>query len=146
MERVGGAFVVAPAEEMQRVGRLDIVLRGPASPGALPRLQDGGGADAARLRREEIDRALERLRAGLAKWSGQGGGSGTVAAARAGGDNDQSNDQSFVAAKQREVAELQAERRRLEATWTPPPAGNYLVTVWCRCAAACVAIPAWSPP
>ena len=51
-EKVGNAFIVAPADELQRVGRIDIVWRGKGP------LVDAGGPDAAALRRVEIDRSI----------------------------------------------------------------------------------------
>ncbi len=121
MERVGRTFIVAPGEELQRVGRLEIVLRAPALPGGVPpELQDAGGPAATRLRQDEVNRALERLRIGLAKWSAKPADKRTGAA-------DDGTDGAFVAAKQREQAELEAERVHLQIPWTPPPTGNYVV-------------------
>ena len=54
-EQVGSTFLVAGAEELARVGRIDFVLRGPGP------LADAGGPDAAALRRVEIDAAAARL-------------------------------------------------------------------------------------
>ena len=54
-EQVGNAFLVAPADELQRVGRIDIVWRGKGP------LVDAGGPEAAALRRVEIDQAVARL-------------------------------------------------------------------------------------
>ncbi|MES1157508.1 MAG: multiheme c-type cytochrome [Haliangium ochraceum] len=123
LEKVGRALIVAPADELQRVGRLEIVLRERVDPGtagaAAIGLEDGGGPEAMRLRRAEVDRAIERLRVGLASWAG--GASGTRAAAEPGTDG------AFVAAKKRELADLQSERARLDAPWTPPARGNYVV-------------------
>jgi hypothetical protein len=119
LEKIGRAFLVAPAEELQRVGRLEIVLRSPTLPGTAPDLQDAGGPDAIALRREEITRSLDRLRVGLASWTGAG------AAGSTGGTT--SNDESFVAAKKREQAELETERAQLDRPWAPPAAGNYVV-------------------
>lgn len=115
-ERIGAAFIVSPQDEMQKVGRLEIVLRGPAKPGAPANLTDAGGVQADRLRREEIDHALERISAGLQKWTGPGG----VAADGA--------DATFIATKRHEQAELEAERARLVSPWRPPATGNYLIS------------------
>src|SRR5665213_4233176 len=100
-ERLGNTFVVAAAEELERVGRLDIVWRG-AGP-----LTDAGGPEAATLRLVEIDRATARLDADLESWS-QGGG-----------------DPAFIVAKRRERQRLADERKGLDAPWAPPAAGNY---------------------
>jgi len=100
------AFLVAPADEMQRVGRIDVVLRDHAAG-----LQDAGGADALASERDEIDRRLARLDADLSRWTAQAG--------RA------EQDPGFVAAKRRERDELAAERAKLDAPWAPPPTGSY---------------------
>ncbi|HEX2657127.1 MAG TPA: multiheme c-type cytochrome [Polyangia bacterium] len=114
LERVGRAFLVAPEDELQRIGRLDIVVRSPATPGAPLELTEAGGVEANRLRREEITRSLERLRGALANW-------GTAGAAGGSSDGD------FVASKKREVKELEAEFSQLSAPWQPPATGNYVV-------------------
>src|SRR6185312_10830735 len=85
-EQVGSTFLVAAAEELARVGRIDFVLRG-AGP-----LTDAGGPDAAALRRVELDAAAARLDEELNRWS---------SGANAGGDPD------FIAAKRRERTALE---------------------------------------
>lgn len=134
LERVGRAYIAAPAEEMQRVGRLDIVLRRPpgAVTGTALDLQDAGGPEAARLRREEIDKALARLRSSLSQWSGKAAAPGAASNTGKAGDNspvavDQSVDEVFLATKKQEVRELEAEKKRLEVPWAAPPTGDYLV-------------------
>lgn len=114
LERVGRAFLVAPEDELQRVGRLEIVLRASTAPGAPIELADGGGTETNRLRRDEINRSLERLRLALANW-------GAAGAAGNGSDGD------FVASKKREVKDLEAELARLSAPWKAPAAGSYVV-------------------
>ncbi|MBN2573466.1 MAG: hypothetical protein JXP73_02775 [Deltaproteobacteria bacterium] len=109
-ERVGNAFLVAPGEELQYVGRLDIVLRGPAPRGADEPLADAGGADQARERLVEIERRLERLAADLARWQ-----------------QDPASDPAFLAGKRRERDALAAEQARLaKGLWRPPATGSYL--------------------
>jgi hypothetical protein len=103
-EQVGSTFLVAGAEELARVGRIDFVLRGPGG------LTDAGGPDAAGLRRVEIDAAMARLDEELKRWS-----SSSSATA----------DPAFIAAKQRERAELDDEKKSLERAWTPPANGSY---------------------
>jgi hypothetical protein len=107
------AFLVAPADELQRVGRIDVVLRG----GAVTALRDAGGAEAVRLRRDEIARQLQRLDDELARWTSGGGAAGAQA----------QKDPAFVAAKAREREALIGERDQLGATWTAPApsAGSY---------------------
>ncbi|HET6150755.1 MAG TPA: multiheme c-type cytochrome, partial [Polyangia bacterium] len=101
------AFLLAPADELQRVGRADLVLRA----GAPPALRDAGGPAAVRLRQDEIERALKQLDADIARWDATG------AAAE--------NDAAFVAARKQERASLIAERAALAAPWTAPREGSY---------------------
>ena len=120
-ERIGRAFVVAPQDEMQRIGRIEVVLRGAPTPGRAVELQDAGGPDASRLRREEINHALERLRVGLAKW--------TAPVTKVGASDPTDRvDNTFLAAKKREQRELESERAHLDVPWTPPATGNYIVS------------------
>jgi hypothetical protein len=107
-ERVGNALLVAPGDELQFVGRLEIVLRG--SRAADEPLADAGGTEQTKERLGEIDRALARLAADLAHWQ-----------------QDPSSDPGFLAGKVRERDELAAERARLaEGKWQPPATGSYL--------------------
>ncbi len=111
-EAVGQAFVVAPADEMQKVGRIDVVLRGGGRSAEAPaRISwvDAGGPESRRARLAELDRALESLDADLARWSAGG-------AARMGADA------AFIDLKKRERQALAAERASLEAAgpWSPP--------------------------
>lgn len=101
-EAVGNSFLVAASDELQRVGRIDVVWRG-AGP-----LADAGGPEAAALRRIELDAQLSRLDADLARWSAASG-----------------SDPAFVAGKRRERADLQKERAELQRPWSPPAAGSY---------------------
>ncbi|HVR64120.1 MAG TPA: hypothetical protein VMU50_19610, partial [Polyangia bacterium] len=105
-EKIGAAYLLQPADELQRVGRVDLVLRG----GAARPLVDAGGADANQARAEEVDRALKRLDEDLARWSSSDGGGG-------GGGGGEA---SFIAAKRAERAELVAERTRLSQPFAPP--------------------------
>jgi len=116
-EWVGRALLVAPSDELQRVGRLEIVLRGAATPGTPVELADAGGPDAIKLRRDELARSIERLQFNLQSWTAAGGASGSGAG----------TDGAFVAAKKRELAELQAEQAKLNAPWTAPATGSYVV-------------------
>jgi hypothetical protein len=101
-ERAGNAFLVTPAEEMQRVGRIDVVWRGRGP------LVDAGSPDAAALRRVEIDKALSRLDEELANWAAHPGG-----------------DPAFIESKKKQRADLAAERTSLDKPWTPPAEGSY---------------------
>jgi hypothetical protein len=101
-EAVGASYVVAPAEELQQVGRLDVVLAGAARP-----LADAGSPEQLAERRAELDKTLARLDADLKQWTTAGGG-----------------DPAFIAAKRDERDRLAAERNTLTATWQAP-AGSY---------------------
>ncbi|HMF43075.1 MAG TPA: multiheme c-type cytochrome [Polyangia bacterium] len=101
-EKVGNAYLVASADELQRVGRIDIVWRGQGP------LVDGGGPEATALRRVEIEQSVARIDKELEAW----------AAAPSGGDN------AFIEGKRREREALRAERGKLDAPWTAP-AGSY---------------------
>jgi hypothetical protein len=104
-DAVSHAFILAPADELQRVGRVDVVLRG-AGP-----LADAGGPEATELRKAELARELARLDGELADWA-KAGSSGA--------------DPAFVAAKKKEREDLAAERTKLGAApWAPPAAGSY---------------------
>src|SRR6185503_2798119 len=100
-EKVGNAYLVASADELQRVGRIDIVWRGKGP------LVDAGGPDAAALRRVEIDRSLRRIDDELKAWSAASGG-----------------DQAFIERKRAERAALVAERATLDTPWKAPE-GTY---------------------
>ncbi|HVX96246.1 MAG TPA: multiheme c-type cytochrome [Polyangia bacterium] len=104
-DAVGSAFILTPADELQKVGRVDVVLRG-------GQIVDAGGADANELRKLELARDLTRIDGELAAWSKPGGGAGA--------------DPNFVAAKKKERDTLAAERDKLSAAaWAPPAAGSY---------------------
>ena len=108
-ERVGNAFLVAAGEELERIGRLDIVLRDRTPRAASEPLLDAGGAAQTKARLAELDRSLPRLDADLARWQ-----------------KDASADPAFVAGKVRERDELAAERSRLASVpWQAPAAGSY---------------------
>jgi hypothetical protein len=100
-EKVGNAYLVASADELQRIGRIDIVWRGKGP------LVDGGGPEAAALRRVEIDQGVARIDKELEAWTAASGG-----------------DQTFIAAKRAERAALIAERAKLDAPWKAPE-GTY---------------------
>jgi hypothetical protein len=112
------AFLVAPAEELQRVGRIDVLLRG----GAVG-LRDAGGVEAIRSRQDELDRAIQRLDAELARWSVAAGVPSAGGAPASGAQSDA----SFIAAKRREREELGAERAKLTGGWTAPAQGSYFI-------------------
>jgi hypothetical protein len=104
-DAVGRAFILTPGDELQRVGRVDVVLR------ASGPLVDAGGPEATELRKAELTRDLARIDGELASWANGGASSG---------------DPAFVAAKTRERDALADERARLgAAAWAPPATGSY---------------------
>jgi hypothetical protein len=103
-ERVEKAYLVAPAVELQKLGRIDLVLRAGNAP-----LVDAGGPQATRQRIVQLARRLADLDQQLAAWQKDGAA-----------------DAAFVAGKKKERGELQAERTRLEnERWQPPATGSY---------------------
>jgi hypothetical protein len=105
-DAVGHAFILAPADELQRVGRVDVVLRGSGP------LADAGGPEATELRKAELARDLARLDGELADWAKAGSSSGA--------------DPAFVAAKKRERDALADERAKLGAApWAAPTTGSF---------------------
>ncbi len=110
-EAVGAAFLMAPADELQRVGRLEIVLRGRGPRGAGEPLSDAGGPTQARARRTELDAKIAQLERDLARWKA-----------------DRTSDAAFVEGKVRECDELREERRKLgDGAWQPPATGSYFM-------------------
>jgi hypothetical protein len=108
-EPVGTAYMVAPAEELQRVGRLDIVLRGKGPRLAEEPLVDAGGAAQSKEHLVELERNLARLDADITRWQKETG-----------------SDPAFLAAKLGERDELRAERARLgDGKWKAPASGSY---------------------
>jgi len=106
-DAVGRASILVPAEELQQVGRVDVVLRAGGGP-----LADAGSAEATALRKAELASELARVDADLASWSKPGATAGA--------------DPTFVAAKRSERAALAAEQAKLgAASWAPPAAGSY---------------------
>jgi len=110
-EKVGHAFLLVPGSEMQRVGKLQIVLRHDGAHPSGETLRDAGGPVTRRMRSEEIDHQLRQLDTDLANW-----------------EKDASSDAVFVAAKREERAELRAEAARLASTpWAAPAQGSYFI-------------------
>lgn len=111
-ESVGSAFLLAPADELQRVGRLEIVLRGRGPRLASEALLDAGGPAQTHDRRIELDAKIAQLERDLARWRA-----------------DRTSDAAYVEAKARECAELREERRKLgDGPWQPPATGSYFMS------------------
>jgi hypothetical protein len=110
-ENLGRAFLLVPGSELQRVGKLQIVLRQDDTRPAGEALRDAGGPIANGMRAEEIERRVRQLDVDLARW-----------------ESDNTSDATFVTAKRRERAELRAEAARLVRTpWRAPTQGSYFV-------------------
>lgn len=113
-EALDASFLLAPGEELQRVGRLDIVLRGsaPRRPGVA--LVDAGGPAQAKERMGGLDRQITQIESDLTRWTAPGAL--------------EPADPAFVAEKARERDQLRQERRALgDGAWRPPVAGSYFV-------------------
>jgi hypothetical protein len=112
-DRVDRTFILAPADELQKVGRLEIVLRGGGTTGDGRRtaLADAGGPEAQALEREELERTLARLEAELARWA-----------------KDRNADPAFVAARRRERDAVKTRLGQLASgKWAPPATGSYFL-------------------
>ncbi len=99
------SFVVAPAEELQKIGRIDLVVR---DDGGRVQLVDAGGQENRDQERAELQRRLSQLDAELQRWS-----------------KDATADQSFVAARRRERQEMAQRLAGLSSRWEPPATGSY---------------------
>jgi hypothetical protein len=112
-EAVESAFLLAPAEELQRVGKLEIVLRGPGPRPAADRLLNAGSAVQSKERLAELDRTIAQLEQDLSRWKRDG-----------------ASDPGFLAGKTRECDQLREERRKLgDGSWRPPTAGSYFTSM-----------------
>jgi hypothetical protein len=112
-EAVGSAFLLAPADELQRVGRLEIVLRGSAPRKADTALLDAGGAEQVRARRAELDAKIKQLEQKLVAWKA-----------------DATSDPAYVASKGSELDGLREERSKLgEGAWRAPASSYFLSTL-----------------
>jgi hypothetical protein len=108
-EAAGSGYIVSPADEMQRVGRLEIVLRGNRKTSTPEPLLDGGSAEQQKLQLTDLDRRLQRLDADLARWRAEA-----------------ASDSAFIAGKERERGSLATERAHLAASpWQAPTSGSY---------------------
>jgi hypothetical protein len=108
-EREGRAFLLVPGEEMQRVGRLDLVIRGEGT--IRGELRDAGSAEASELRSQELRRQIEQLDTDLTRWQ-----------------RDAEADSAFLKAKKDEKDALRDQLRILSSTvWAPPSQGSYFI-------------------
>lgn len=105
-EEMEGAFIVAPADELERVGRIDLHL--PAAGDERVRLVDAGGPEARALEVAALAKRRAALEAELARFAA-----------------DPSADPAFVAAKKQDRDELAARAAALAQPWSPPREGAY---------------------
>jgi hypothetical protein len=106
---VDGSFVVAPAEELQMIGRIDVVLRDP--PGRRPTLVDAGGVEARELERASLRRRLEQLDGQLARWEKD---APTMAI-----------DRAFVDSRRAERSQVVRMLAELDKPFVAPATGSY---------------------
>jgi hypothetical protein len=105
-ERVGDVLIVQAANHLQSVAVLDLYVRDAPTPGHLVKLADATGLERAE-RRAELSRRIDDLHVRIAAWKQNG----AVGAAD-------------VAARERDVAALEAERDALD-TKPPPASGSF---------------------
>ena len=112
-EKVGGTWLVEPANRGQVVSRIDLTVRGGN--------KDGGFADAigqarAQIELGKLDQNIAQLRTDLARWQ-----------------KDPSADKAFVAQKQGELTSLETKRKHLAASpLEVPEQGNWFTLTQVR--------------
>jgi len=104
--RVGESNLLAAGEELQRAGRIELVLRGKGP------LVDAGSPEESSRRRAFLADKIQSLKAQLLRWkNGEKGG-----------------DPTFIAKKSTELSAAENEQKALAAaTWRPPESGSYFV-------------------
>jgi hypothetical protein len=107
-DRVGDTFIVAPADELERVGRIDLVVR--EAPGGRVRLVDAGGEAAREIERASLEKRGTQIDAELARFAA-----------------DKEADPAFVAQKRAEREEITVRLRELAAGFAPPTTGSYFL-------------------
>jgi hypothetical protein len=103
-EKVGEAWLMAPGEQLKYVVKLGLALTEPGKPIALV-----AGEAARKLERDRADKRIATLAAQLKQWQ-----------------EDPAADQSFVAARKKELGELRVARQKMDqAAAAPPATGNW---------------------
>ena len=108
-DNVGKTFIVNAAAELQKAGRIELVLRRKAGGGFEP-MEDAGSEASLQAGRASLERSIASLGKQLALWR-----------------KDKTADATFVNSKQQEFEALAAEQKALPARWAPPPSGSYFV-------------------
>lgn len=106
-EAVGDAFIVVPGDELQRVGRIELVVRD-GDKGARVKLVDAGGEEARGLERTALAKKRAALDAELTRF-----------------EKASDADPGFVAAKRKERDEVVARLAELDKPWSAPATGSY---------------------
>jgi hypothetical protein len=109
-DQIGEGYIVAPADEMQKLGRIDIVLRERPAAGQRARLVDAGGQEARAEERRVVERRLAQIESELARW-----------------EKDPSAERAFVDERRKERAELVSKRDALAGAFAAPASGSYFV-------------------
>jgi hypothetical protein len=106
-DEIEGSFIVAPADELQKVGRIEIVLR---DRGTTPRIKlvDAGGAEARALEVAEAAKRRAQLEAEIAAFA-----------------RDPHADPAFVAARKKDRDDLVQRQAALAAPFAAPTSGSY---------------------
>jgi hypothetical protein len=107
-DEVEGSYIVAPADELQKVGRLDIVVRDGG--GSRVKLVDAGGPEARVLENTALTKKRAQLDAEIAAFA-----------------QDQQADPAFVAARRSERDEVVKRQAALATPFAPPAAGSYFI-------------------
>ena len=108
-DEVEGSFIVAPADELQKVGRLELVLRDGGGAGRV-KLSDAGGPEARALEASTLAKKRTQLDSEIAGFSA-----------------DQHADPAFVAARRQERDEVVQRQAALAAPFAPPATGSYFI-------------------
>jgi hypothetical protein len=102
-EPVNGGFLVAPADQGRRAVRIELHVKK-----GVVALASFAGEAARKVSIERLQRKIGNLTLELAGWKG-----------------DPSADKAFVAAREKELADLKAEQARLESEHPTPPDASY---------------------
>ncbi len=103
-DAVGGTFIVGAAAELQKAGRIDVVLRPSDSKGLI----NAGSPQTQAAVRLDVEKKMASLNVQIEQWQADPG-----------------TDKAFLAAKQQELAALRSERTALAQPWKPPTTGSY---------------------
>jgi hypothetical protein len=109
-DQIGEGYIVAPADEMQKLGRIDLVLREPPAAGQRMQLVDAGGPEARAEERRAVAARLAQIEAELQRWQ-----------------TDPAAERAFVEERRKERADLMAKHTALAGDFVAPKTGSYFV-------------------